>query len=329
LRAYIRVVNLDGRQLAAGRDLKVLQRDTRQFLNKQAAVSINTKPSETYRSWQFDDLPEQLTVERNAVRYTVYPALEDHGDGVVIAEYATATQAQRALQHAVLRLLMLSLPQQHKFVRQQIAANRELLLLAQGVELSTTLADALAERIFIDCFLGTNDSLPRSRQAFEKLMSDGRGNIDKITARVITLVASLFKELRKVRQLMAELQSDAFATALGGISTQLQHLLPTDFLRSTPSNWFSQLPRYVQALARRLERLRGNAARDAELSKQISPFVIAYIRLQTAHTSVEIEQLKWMIEELRVSLFAQDLRTSIPVSVKRLNEQLALAQTTV
>jgi ATP-dependent helicase HrpA len=233
------------------------------------------------------------------------------------------------MQHGVLRLLMLSLPQQYKFVRQQIASNRELLLLAQGVELSTPLADALAERIFIECFLSASDMLPRSRQAFEKLMNDGRGNLDKVTARVLALVASLFKELRKVRQLMVELQSSAFATALGDVRTQLQYLLPAEFLRSTPSTWFSHLLRYVQALVRRLERLRSNAARDAEVSKQISPFITAYMRLHATHMSAEIEQFKWMIEELRVSLFAQDLRTSIPVSVKRLNEQLVLAQATV
>ena len=329
LQPYIRVVNLDGRQLAAGRDLKVLQRDTRQFLNKQAAVNINTKATETYRSWQFDDLPEQLTVERNAVRYTVYPALEDRNDGVVIAEYATASQAQQALHHGVLRLLMLSLPQQYKFVRQQIASNRELLLLAQGVELSAPLTDALAERIFIECFLGASDPLPRSRLGFEKLISDHRGGIDKVTSRVIALVALLLKELRKVRQLIAELQSPAFVTALGDVRIQLQNLLPADFLRSTPAAWFAHLPRYVQALARRLERLRGNAARDAELSKQIAPFVADYKKISGAHSSDEIDQLKWMIEEFRVSLFAQDLKTAIPVSAKRLNEQLAVAEKSI
>ncbi len=131
-----------------------------------------------------------------------------------------------------------------------------------------------------------------------------------------------------MRQLIAELQGSAFSNALADVNLQLQYVLSKGFLHETPTTWFRHLPRFIQALARRLERLRGNASRDAELSRQITPFVTAYVRLQAAH-SAEIEQLKWMIEEFRVSLFAQDLRTSIPVSAKRLSEQQMLAEKSV
>ncbi|HEX2584164.1 MAG TPA: DUF3418 domain-containing protein, partial [Steroidobacteraceae bacterium] len=145
----------------------------------------------------------------------------------------------------------------------------------------------------------------------------------------MTSAVALFKDLRKARQLMNELQAGAFVTAIADVTTQIDTLFSPSFLRLTPTQWFSQLPRYVQAMVRRLERLRGNAARDAEVAKQVSPFVSAYKKLSAAHSSAEIERLKWMIEEFRVSLFAQELKTSIPVSAKRLSEQLALVERTV
>lgn len=325
LQVFIRVVNLEGKQVAAGRELKNLQRDTRPLLSKQG-ISSQPKSSDLYRAWQFGELPEQSVVDRAGVRYTIYPSLEDRGEGVAVVECATAEQAMQRLRFGVLRLLMLSLPQQYKYVRQQVTSNRELSLLAQGVQLEKPLADAVAERIFQECFLMEGVTLPRSTAAFEQILNQGRTNLDKNMNRVMASIAVLFKELRKARQLINELQSPAFVTAIVDVSAQIRLLFSPEFLRITPTAWFSHLPRYAQAMVRRLERLRGNAGRDAELARQIAPFVSAHKKLGSAHSSVEIEQLKWMIEEFRVSLFAQDLKTAIPVSAKRLNEQVALAE---
>ena len=328
LQIYIRVTNLDGRQIAAGRDLKVLQRDTRQLLSSQRALN-QTKSADAFRAWQFDDIPTQASVERGGVRYVVFPALEDRGEGVVLVECATADQAKHHLHFGILRLLIMSLPQQYKFIRQQVTSNRELSLLAQGLQLDKALPDAVAERIFLECFLKESAELPRSRSSFEKLMNGGRPNLDKTTIRTIANLTALFSELRKARQLIGELQGPTFITIVNDVTAQMQLLYTNDFLRSTPVTWFTHLSRYAQAIVRRLERLRGNAARDAELSKQVTPFVIAYKKINAVHSSAEIEQFKWMIEEFRVSLFAQDLKTSIPVSAKRLSEQLVVLEKSV
>jgi len=324
LQVFVRVTNLEGKQVTAGRDVKALQRDARPLLSQSAAQS--SASSGLYRAWQFDDLPEQDTVERGGVRYTVYPSLEDCGDGVALIECATAEQAKQRLRFGALRLLILSLPQQYKFIRQQVISNKELPLMAQGLPLEKPLADAVAERVFQECFLADRDNPPRTKQTFEKILNEGRANLDKTATRVMATVLAVFKDLRKARQLMNELQSPAFVAAISDVGNQMEMLFSPVFLRTTPTSWFAQLSRYAQAIVRRLERLRGNAARDAELAKQIAPFVSAYKKLSNAHSSAEIEQLKWMIEEFRVSLFAQDLKTVIPVSAKRLSEQVTLVE---
>jgi ATP-dependent helicase HrpA len=106
--------------------------------------------------------------------------------------------------------------------------------------------------------------------------------------------------------------------------------LPPDFIETTPRPWLDYLPRYLKAITRRIERLPPNVRRDAELSAKVKPFSTALLSLLAlpalSGVRPELDELRWMIEEFRVSLFAQELKTMIRVSDKRLDEQLSLAR---
>jgi ATP-dependent helicase HrpA len=244
-----------------------------------------------------------------------------------VVDVPSLAQAEHTLRSGVRRLLVLSLSQQYKFARQHFSANRELLLLGQGVSADKPLPDALAERALQECFLAEETALPRSQAAFEQLIAQHRGELNDAIERLGNTALALFKELRTVRQALSSLNAPAVQQAVADIQTQLATLLPDGFVLSIPAPWFSQVPRYLKAVSRRLERLPGNVVRDAELAKQVQPFLIAYRRLTEAHAEKlpAVEKLKWMIEEFRVSLFAQDLRTSVSVSAKRLGEQVELS----
>jgi len=321
LQVFIRVVDLQGRVIASGRDLKKLQRETRSQASAAPAQSAN---NERHRTWDFGDLPTQHEVERNGLRFTVYPTIEDRGDGVALIELPSLARAENALLTGVRRLLVLTVPQQYKFARQQFAANRELVLLGQGMSGTKPLADLLAERAIQETFLIEGVPLPRSREMFDRVIEQHRSELNDAVTRIGNVALSLFKELRAVRQGLDAMKRSALILATKDIESQLAHLLPDYFILSTPAPWFNHLPRYLKALARRVEKLPSNAARDAELSKQVQPFVAAYERYAASGLSdaPAVVKLKWMIEEFRVSLFAQDLRTSLPVSTKRLSEQL-------
>jgi len=156
---------------------------------------------------------------------------------------------------------------------------------------------------------------------------------------VMRIVRTILKEWRTARSELERLRSvsaptqssDPFASAFADIDAQLAGLLSPDFVRATPAPWLEQLPRYLKAVARRLARLPGNARRDAELASRIAPFVRGWQQLmaQRAATAAlpAIEQLRWMLEEFRVSLYAQDLKTLMPVSEKRLEAELERART--
>lgn len=320
LQPWIRVVDLEGNLLAAGRDLGALQRAGLQRLHRKSAAP-SLASTTTMRSWDIAELPEEREVEHNGLRYTVYPTLEARAEGVVPGEASTPALAAAALARAVLCLAMLALPQQYKFVRQQITANRELMLLGQSIVLDKPLVDALSERVFHACFLPAGVALPRTREAFDVLLQRGREYLHEVTTTTLRVMTELLREWREIRRLLATLKAPPFATAVADVEWQLRTLLPGNFLATLDSQWFPHLPRYLRAVVRRLQRLPGNAPRDKALLDQLQPALAVYRELSgLQHPQPSLERLRWMIEEFRVSLFAQDLRTAMPVSAKRLDD---------
>lgn len=321
LRMNIRVVDAQDRVLAEGRDLAALRR-------KVLGPSASTRPApesppQLHRQWDFGELPESREVERNGLHLTVFPALEDRGAAVALVEARSAAAAREASRRGIGRLSLLALPQQARYWHKRITEDRELVLQSRGLELAQPLAEAMVQRIFLDGFVPPEAPLPRSREAFSRRLEEGRASLEATGTRLLATVGSILREWRAVRGAMGAARNAA--NALADINTQLAMLLPPDFIESTPEPWLGYLPRYLKAIARRLGRLPAEARRDEELASRVRPFVAALHGLRTAQGGAvrsELAQLNWMIEEFRVSLFAQDLRTAVRVSEPRLAEQL-------
>jgi ATP-dependent helicase HrpA len=286
-----------------------------------------------HRRWDFGDLAVEESVQRRGLRFSVYPTLRDRGEGVEVAEAATLVDAEGMLRLGVLRLAILTLPEQFKYARKRCSERSELMLLAQGLNNSRPIAEALAEKCFIECFLGEEGSLPRSSAQFDALLDKHRARFGEVTDRVIEHTASALRELRNARLKLSALEGPPFQALRTDVQAQLQMLVPGDFPASVPTALWPHLPRYFKALTRRLDKAPGNQKRDAELMKQISPATQAYHRLRSqapkGETHPELDRLQWMIEEFRVSLFAQDLKAALPVSDKRIADQMEKARVEV
>ena len=326
LRMNIRVVDAQDRVLAEGRDLAALRR-------KVLGPAASTRPAPEsapalHRQWDFGELPESREVERNRLLLTVFPALEDRGAGVALVEARSAALAQEKSRRGVGRLSVLALPQQARYWQKRITEDRELVLQSRGLELAQPLPDAMVQRIFLDSFVPPEAPLPRSREAFSRRLEDGKARLEERGTRLLGTVGSILREWRAVRGAMGAARNAA--NALADINTQLAMLLPSDFIESTPEPWLGHLPRYLKALARRLGRLPAEARRDEELASRVRPFAAALRELRAAQgegVRAELAQLHWMIEEFRVSLFAQDLKTVMRVSEPRLAEQIERTKT--
>ena len=283
-----------------------------------------------HRQWDFGNVAEHREVERNRLRLVVYPAVEDRVTGVALVEARNAPAADEISRAGIVRLAMLALPQQAKYVSKRVTDDRDLILLSRGLSLRQSLADALTQRAFRECFLPEDVPLPRTAQEFTKVLDGRRAQLSEVADRLATTVTSTLKEWRAARAALDGLRTGSFADVVAEVNAQLGLLLPPDFIESTPRPWLDYLPRYLKAVNRRIERLPPNVRRDAELAAKVRPFAGA-LRTFMAEPVIsgvrpELEELRWMIEEFRVSLFAQELKTMVRVSEKRLEEQVRLVR---
>jgi ATP-dependent helicase HrpA len=352
LRMNIRVVDAQDRVVAEGRDLAAIRRKlygstagrvgmdgvptagarlgsamarpmTMGAEKAQAAVRLS-------RQWDFGELAETVEIDRNRLRLVVYPAVEDRTAGVSVVEARSAAEAEVITRVGLVRLAMLLLPQQAKYVAKRMADDRELVLLSRGLPLDGSVADSLTRRAFRECFVPADVDVPRSEKAFGTLLDSRRAQLNEVADRLVAVVTSTLNEWRTVRSGLEKLRSPSFADAVADIEFQIKTLLPPSFIESIPRPWFDYLSRYLKAIARRIERLPANARRDAELASKVKPFISGLQALVaqsvTPVAPPDLTQLRWMIEEYRVSLFAQELKTMMKVSDKRLAEQLEAAR---
>jgi ATP-dependent helicase HrpA len=342
LRFNLRVVDADGRVLREGRNLQALREE---FRISAGAATFN-EPAHDWersglRSWDFGDLPPEVEVRSGGLRLRAYPGLEDQGTGVRLRLYTSAAAAERATRAGLVRLAALAVPQQHDLVRRNLAADREFTLLVAAAGFGKELLGEVADRAVADAILdrpalprtaegGRGEGLPRTKAEFDALVERGRADVVERGAEIARTVRSVLVALKDLRAALEGMGSPAFGPTRESVSRLLEALLAPGWIRETPARWWPQLPKYVKAIVRRLDRARGDVERDRRLQAQVEPYETAIWRLHASAVSdveaVEREHLRWMLEEFRLSLFAQDLKTLQPVSAQRLDEQLQLAR---
>jgi ATP-dependent helicase HrpA len=263
----------------------------------------------------------------------MYPGIEDGGNAVRLRLFPSAETAAAASLHGVVRLAALALPQQHELVARQCAADRELALLAAAAGFDRSLFAEVADRAVADALRVDEKHLLRSEAAFSARVDAARAEVAGHGEHVARAVKGVLSALKEARVALAPLAGPVFAGGRDSIQRQLEALLAPGWVRATPAAAFTQLPKYVRAAARRAQRLHDDVMRDRKLDAEVMPYVTALQELGAKAgplgRGAEVERLRWMIEEFRLSLFAQDLRTLGPVSAKRLEAQLAQARAEV
>lgn len=331
LRFNLRVVDAGGRVLGSGRDLDPLRRRMR--APEPRAQEVLSNPAwdrEGVRRWDFGAIPDQIVVRTAGVQLRMYPAVEDTGPAVRLRLFPDRTLAELATRDGIVRLASLAMPQQHDCVRRACADDRELAMLAASGGMGRQLFDDIADRAVAQALYSGGEERPGSATEFEARLEVARPRVAEYGSETARNVLVVLRTLKDVRAALAGTNASAFAAQGAGMRQQVESLLPDGWARRTPEPWFRQLPKYLRAVTRRLERLRENVERDRRLQAQVEPFLVALRDLQrdrpAGSRQAEIERLRWMIEEFNVSLFAQELRTLQPVSARRLEEQLRRAR---
>jgi ATP-dependent helicase HrpA len=327
LRMHYRVLDQEGRPITAGQHLGLL----RAQLGEQATTAFQHLAArlfnrENITDWDFGDLPETQTICRGPAEFRGYPALADAGRTAALRLYDTPAAAALSHRRGLLRLFMLRGETDLRHAGKGLPAFDQMAMwfstLGPASELRDQLVELIAERIF----LGDRPNV-RTRDEFTRRLEGSWGKLGAAREQVCREVHQILQGYQAIIYRLSQAAPAIQRPAMDDVAEHLRALMNRGFLTITPGNWLAQYPRYIAAIASRLNKLQGpGIAKDEELRARLRPLWHQLITRATSHArqgllDPELVTYRWMLEEYRVSLFAQDLRTIIPVSEKRLAEQ--------
>jgi ATP-dependent helicase HrpA len=329
LRMNVKVVGADGETLVAmGRDVARLQGEQ----GEQAAATFAQLPSSDFEreqvtEWDFGQLPEQVEFERHAMNLIGYPALVEENGGVSLRLLDSPAKAETALRGGVRRLYMMQARERIKYLEKNLPDIQTMCLHYASVGDCAALKSDLFTAITEQAFLGER-SLPRNRAQFEEIKEAGLVRLLPVANELCAWVAETLALYHALLKRLKGAVKPAWLKSLSDIQEQLRHLIYPGFVTATPYGQLRHLPRYLKAVDLRLTKLEQHAGRDGPLLAQIVPLWQAYLQRagkqrKLGSAAPALEDFRWLLEELRVSLFAQELKTAVPVSVKRLQQQWA------
>ena len=335
LRMNYRVINTAGEELATGRDINALRK---QF--GQAATTVvrseGTKSFErdNIRAWDFGDLPQYVEVNINGRTVRAFPGLENRVDSVALRLFDDPAAAAATTQHGMIRLLMLALPQPTRYLEKNLPGLRGISLAYSSLPdapfgnlkkhtvgtVEEELRDDVLHQVFDLVFLIDRPQL-RNANDFQKRIAENQAQLSSQAALLCERLTAIFSEHHAVRKALDGLPSGLYLESRTDIETQLDQLLFRRFVRLVPEARLIEYPRYLKAMSQRLSKLRDAARRDWESTMDVASLWHNYEKRREARGgNAALEEYRWLLEELRISLFAQPMRTLAPVSLKRLRK---------
>ncbi|QDT37568.1 ATP-dependent RNA helicase HrpA [Stratiformator vulcanicus] len=339
LRMNVRVVDAEGNTIATGRDIAALQRGPSLNATEQPKQSGQpVRDAKWHRDgltqWDFGPLPPTVTTSHGDFELQAFPTLIDRGDRVDLRLAETPQEAAATIRAGLRRLFLLK---HGKRVRGQVDhlpnVDRHLMTLspfAKAGEVRRQLEELIADRAFF-----AESGIPRDEQQFAQRADLARERLGVAAQEVGTVFAAICAGLPDTRKPLDKQCPPMLAPAVDDMQRQLKELFEGDFLLNTPWAWLQQFPRYLQGIRARHARLQGGGlSRDQKMFEQLRPYLKKFAGLSSnvsKHSAIPgpLVQFRWMLEEFRISLFAQQLGTAIKISAARLDEQFEAARRSV
>jgi ATP-dependent RNA helicase HrpA len=341
-----KVIDEHGRQLAMGRNLAQLRTElggqAQQHFQKLAAgatldgdndaatpvtraastsdssgSSSSTALYENLTTWDFGKLPELLEIRRRGQTLFGYPALVDRVTHCDVEVFDSPEEAARIHRAGLRRLFALQLREPIRYLERNLGGLREMSLQYMALGTQEELRDQIIEMALDRACL--QDPLPDNDGDFHTRRDQGKSRLTLLAQEIARLAGQILVEYAAVSKKLT--QAKSFGAPYTDMVAQLNALIGKRFVIDTPYTQLSHFPRYLNAMALRIEKLKADAVRDARLSAEMAPLLQNYQRAIAQRGGVadaRLSEYRWLLEELRVSLFAQELRTPMPISVKRL-----------
>jgi ATP-dependent helicase HrpA len=326
LQMRFEVADDSGKVIKAGRDLDILKGKVRQQTRQELATQpVQSLERSGIVTWDFGDLPEMHWLETGGMKLRTWPALVDTGNSVSIRLFDNGADAQTAHWQGVLRLFLLTLSADARDLPKHIPQMQTLCLHYAATGKCEELKESMTLYVFRQTFA---DYLTiRKQDSFAAALAECRKNLfpqaQELT-RVLAPTLSAYHDIRK--QLKGKVQP-AWLEALNDVNDHLNHLVYVGFLDELSVEELRHFSRYLKGIQRRLQKLAENPGKDRALRVQVQPYWDRWKgktktgenTVSKSDTSAALHEYRWLLEEFRISLFAQELGTARPVSAKRLD----------
>ena len=293
-----------------------------------APEKVAVKTPERYTSWTFGELPELMEIARGTQTLIGFPALIDLQDAVTIEVFDEPELANAKHRAGLARLFALQIKEAIKYLEKNLPDLQKMatayMLVGRSAdnsgggtleELRGQILEVALNRTFL------LDPLPASEAEFKKRLDEGRGRLTLIATEIARLAGGILLEFTTAQRKIKDTKNAVEASA--DCAQQLQRMVTKRFLTATPYGQLQHFPRYLKAITARLEKWRSDPARDTAKMLELKPQEQRYWRLvaeRKGASDARMQEFRWLLEELRVSFFAQELRTPQPVSIKRLEK---------
>jgi ATP-dependent helicase HrpA len=327
LRMLIRVTDADGRTLTEGRDLATIRRE----FGAVASISFSSTDDPRWNrdnltTWDFGTLPDVIDVMRRGIALKGYPTLIDAEKSVSLRLLDSPERSHYEMRYGLRRLIVLTANRELKQQIDWLPSLQQWTLLSktfpQPFPFREQVTELLADRAFLP-----SDIFPRSEQQFRECLRQGRNRIPVAVTEIVSLLTPLFEAFGDVRKTWEKTAHPQWQATRKDVHSHLAQLFEPGFLVKTPWKWLIHFPRYARGISMRLKKLAsGGAPRDQQHLVQLIPRWQRGIERSRIHSErhifdPELEVYRWMTEEFRVALFAQELGTSVSVSEKKLDKQ--------
>ncbi len=285
-----------------------------------STVRQNNDPNERIVSWTFGELSELMEISRQGQLLLGYPALKDCQTHCVLEVFDEPEMAKRVHLKGLIRLFSIALKENLKYLQKNLPELNKISMLYMGIGRTDDLQEQWLNLAILLSALESN--WPNNKNEFNQLVEYSRSKINLIALEIGRVLQATFAEF-DVLQKKLKAVHHKYPDAFKDIENQMGWLFPEQFLMVRPWSQLQHYPRYLKAAVLRLEKLPHAADRDYELMTQVQQLNLNWVRLQARLKGFEDEamsQFAWQLQELRVGLFAQSLKTPYPVSVKRLEK---------
>ncbi len=320
----MRFVVLDqrSRPIKSSRDLQALREQLGEQVKKQKPKKAQQQfEKQQLRDWDFGELPD--FVEQKEAGYSIrrYPALSVEKDGVSLTLFDTEAEARSAMPAGIRRLIRYRLKQELRYLDKNLPDIARLCLQFSTIGSCQVLKDDIYDAAIAHTFLDTNEQLPRSANEFNALFDQHHGAFVGEANRIAETLSQILPKVIDINKTIKGNLPLSLIEACGEIRSQLDAMIHPGFITETPQRYFNEIPRYLQAIQIRLEKLRQQPDKDRLRRVEIAPLIAHIDNIPPTQIAANptLLEYRWLLEELRVSLFAQQLGTQQKVSPKRLD----------